>query len=180
MKIRRNKVIKYLLVCLVLIFIMSSLMAVNPWKARFRVINQTGKDIYIILTPEDEDGQYYTQLVVPAFAIDPEDEEAKKAIESSKEAYMTMFTIVRGKYEAQVHACGYIAEGKMDLTTNLKLNFTECRSMKDPYSKKYHGEPTMEKPNWFLAPGLKSFRFIYDVPPVKAWDYEEFFPTKSN
>lgn len=176
MKDPRNNTFKIILIVMGLMLLVPSLLAVNPWKARFNVINQTGKDIYFIMYPQDDEGEAYPQLIAKSVPIDPEDEEAQMEIDDYKEAVTSKFTITRGIYDVEVHACGFIAEGQIDLTRNLRLNFTRCELMPNYDTKKYHGEPSMEKPNWFDAPGLTLFRFKYDVPPEKNWDYEEFYP----
>lgn len=148
--------------------------AANPWKARFKVRNQTEQDIIIILVPIEEEGEYYSQLVVPAYNVEDENEAARaiKDIEELRENQSTKFTIERSLYEAEVFACGMRAKGTIDLTRNLKLNFTPCEDMAEYWRKKYHGEPSMEKPNWFKGPGMSEWRFVYGVPPESLdWEY---------
>ena len=75
-------------------------------------------------------------------------------------------------YQAEVFACGMRAKGEIDLTRNLKLNFTACDDMAEYWRPKYHGEPSMEKPNWFKGPGMSEWRFVYGVPPEPFdWEY---------
>jgi hypothetical protein len=171
----KNKRYTLVIAVLVLVVFAATMLAANPFKARFRIINQTEDDIYIILQSQRDDGEIYPQLI--AFALKPEEVEEKleELEEDPKELYTTEYTIVRDVYEARVIACGYVAEGTMDLRTNLRLNFTQCEQMPNYTTKKYLGEPTMEKPNWFRAPGMINFRFVYEVPPMKIDEASDFF-----
>ena len=148
--------------------------AANPWKARFKVINQTQQDIYLILKSMEKDGEYYPQLVVRRFNVEKEDEADRVVIDEDdlRANQTTKFTIVKDIYEAEVFACGMRAKGEIDLTRNLKLNFTACDDMAEYWRPKYHGEPSMEKPNWFKGPGMSEWRFVYGVPPEPFdWEY---------
>jgi len=144
-----------------------SLIAANPWKARFKVINLTDADIFIILQSESEDGTDYPQLIArTAPKRDKVEVVSDNPNDKIREDATTLFTIDRDTYMAEVVACGMRARGIIDLTRNLKLNFTECEKMAQWGTPKYHGEPSMEKPNWFKAPGMINWRFVYEVPPA--------------
>jgi hypothetical protein len=43
--------------------------------------------------------------------------------------------------------------------------------MLDFDAPRYLGEPTFEKPNWFLAPGMANWRFRYFLPEVDLNNY---------
>ena len=73
MKDPRNNTFKIILIVMGLLLLVPSLLAVNPWKARFNVINQTGKDIYFIMYPQEDEGEAYPQLIAKSVPIDPED-----------------------------------------------------------------------------------------------------------
>ncbi len=108
----------------------------NQWPSRLRVINNT--DGWVIISMEYP----YSWLAVPAGG----DSE---------------FHIEKGVYDALVTACGKTVSGKMNLESNLKLNFTQCQAMADKDSAKYLGEPSQEKPNWNRSPNNAEFRFQY-------------------
>jgi len=97
-----------------------------------------------------------------------------------KEAWIenntSMFTIEREIYYARIVACGVVMDGTIDLTRNLKLNITPCYSMLRYEDPRYLGEPSMEKPNWFRAPGMSLWRFQYTLPKVDL----ETYPTLPN
>ena len=103
---------KYILLGVALILILS---AASPFLSRFTVINQTGEDIYIILSDMKSGNPDYPLLTIP-----------KDGTVVDAEKPTTLFTIERKVYEAQVIACGMTATGKIDLTRNLLLNFVAC------------------------------------------------------
>ena len=168
---------RVILVVITLLFILAvfSLIAANPWRARFKVINLTDADIFIILHPESEDGTDYPQLIARTAPEQDEDEDevvSDNPTDEIREDATTVFTIDKDTYTAEVIACGMRAQGTIDLTRNLKLNFTECEKMAQYWTPKYHGEPSMEKPNWFKAPGMIEWRFVYEVPPEPIdWEF---------
>ena len=143
---------KFTLIILTLLLLMVSLTAANPWKARLTIINQTKEPIYISM-------EYpYTWLRVPYIEI----------IDVTKKP-RTVFTIERGVYQdVEIYACGAIAKGTMDLTRNLRLNFTDCDQMLRSDKPQYLGEPSMEKPNWFREPGMAGWRFVFSTPVEQA------------
>ena len=165
---------RVLLIVITVLFILSAvaLSGANQWRAKFNVRNRTGEDIYIILQSQSEDGTDYPQLI--AYGHVPEEDEDGDVImtdeDEIKASETTKFTIDRDYYAAEIIACGMRASGEIDLTRNLKLNFTECEKMAQYWTPKYHGEPSMEKPNWFKAPGMIDWRFVYEVPPEEL-DY---------
>ena len=168
----------FLLILLVTIFTT----AASPWKARLRIINQTGEEIYLTLI--DEGGLINYQLKIggeplppptptPITGPQPTPEEGTPSPTETPfdlEVYLaknpTMFTIERKVYTAQIRACGVMVEGTMDLTTNLHLNLTKCLEMVHFENKQYMGEPTFEKPNWFRTPGMGNWRFRYFLPDI--------------
>jgi hypothetical protein len=77
-----------------------------------------------------------------------------------------LFTIERKVYEAQVYACGVTATGKIDLTRNLLLNFVACDQWWQTSHPRFLGEPSQEKPNWFMTPGMADWRFVF--PKIDA------------
>lgn len=161
--------------------------AANPWKARLRIINQTGKEIYLVLA-DQETGTITYNLRIPGEAEllptptanpdlkpDPGETPTVTPTPYTRDSWLenntTLFTIERKVYYARLVACGVVMDGTIDLTTNLKLNITPCWAMLDPDSPKYHGEPTMEKPNWFEATGMANWRFVYQLPKVDVESY---------
>lgn len=145
------------------------LIAANPWLARFTVINQTDAKVYIILQSEDH---FYPQLTAKPAKPDA----VYIDLDELQELQTSRFTMERDVYHATVHACGVVAEGKIDLTRNLRLNFTPCEDMLQYTHPRYMGEPSMEKPNWFLTPGLSNWRFVYSKPDLSTFNQEPATP----
>lgn len=143
---------KYILLGVALILILS---AASPFLSRFTVINQTGEDIYIRLSDMKSGNPDYPLLTIP-----------KDGTVVDAEKPTTLFTIERKVYEAQVIACGMTATGKIDLTRNLLLNFVACDQWWQTSRPRFIGEPSQEKPNWFLTSGMADWRFVF--PPVKS------------
>ena len=124
------------------------LSAVSPWPATLRVWNFTGDNIYITLKFNGQ--QVYFLTATPDG--------------NSPFQYLSVFDITRrNNYAAQVTACGTTTTwGKLNMITNLRLTFTGCESMRQFWTPKYWGEPTMEKPNfWNWADWGKTY--YYDV-----------------
>jgi hypothetical protein len=127
---------KLILFSIVLAILVLSLSAANAFQTRFIVLNQTAEDIYFQMAYP------YTNLKVPAGEV-------------------VEFTINRAMYgDVKVYACGLEVKGTLDLTRNLKLNFTPCEYMFQVDTPKYLGEPSMEKVNFFLVPGI-GWQFRY-------------------
>jgi hypothetical protein len=131
------------------------LIAASPFPARFTVINQTGADIFVRLSDVKSGNPDYPLLTV---TIDGTVKDAERPT--------TVFTIERKVYDAQVFACGKTALGKIDLTRNLQLNFVSCDQWWQTDHPRFLGEPSQEKPNWFLTPGMADWRFVF--PAVDA------------
>jgi hypothetical protein len=110
------------------------LSAVNPWPAILSVGNYTGANVYFTLKYHGV--QEYFLTATP---------------EGNSESWrISKFDIVRKTYSAKVTACDTTTTwGTMRLTRNLWLNFTPCDAMKQWWTPKYWGEPSMEKPNFF-------------------------------
>ncbi len=138
---------KVLVLALVLFMFLT---AASPFPARFTVINQTGSDIYIVLFDADSGNPDYPQLKI-----------TKDGTVEDAERPTTVFTIERKVYDAQVYACGEVAMGKIDLTRNLQLNFVQCDEWGQTSHPRFLGEPSQEKPNWFLTPGMADWRFVF-------------------
>ncbi len=126
------------------------LTAASPFPARFTVYNQTGSDIFIRLTDVKTGNPDYPLLTV-----------TKDGTVKDAERPTTIFTVERKVYEAQVFACGVNATGKIDLTRNLLLNFVACDQWWQTDHPRFRGEPSQEKPNWFLTPGMADWRFVF-------------------
>jgi hypothetical protein len=141
------KFAKYILLGLVLVMVLS---AASPFLARFTVINQTGSDIYVRLSDMKSGNPDYPLLTI---TTDGTVKDAEKPT--------TIFTIDRKVYEAQVFACGQTAIGKIDLTRNLQLNFVSCDQWWQTDHPRFLGEPSQEKPNWFLTTGMADWRFVF-------------------
>lgn len=134
MKTNNRNSIFFILVLMVLTL---ATIAAAAWPATLTVINNSELDVYIRL-------EYpYTFLRAPA-----ED--------------TTVFAIERGEYPAVVTYCDITHDGTMDLTTNLRLIFTECTGLNAPQLPKYMGEPSMEKVNWYRTPPT-NFQFQYEA-----------------
>lgn len=140
---------KVLVLALVLFMFLT---AASPFPARFTVINQTDSDIFIVLSDTKSGNLDYPQLKITQ---DGTLEDAERPT--------TVFTIERKVYDAQVFACGEVAMGQIDLTRNLQLNFVECDEWGQTSHPRFLGEPSQEKPNWFLAPGMADWRFVFPV-----------------
>jgi hypothetical protein len=168
-------------VFLLILLVTTFTTAASPWKARLRIINQTGEEIYLTLI--DEQGLINYQLKIPGEPFPPsiptptagpkptpEGTPTPTATPFDLEAFLekntTMFTIERKVYTTQIRACGVMVEGTMDLTTNLQLNLTPCLQMVHFENKQFLGEPTFEKPNWFRTPGTANWRFRYFLPEI--------------
>jgi len=131
------------------------LTAASSFPSRFTVINQTGADIYVILSDFKSGAPDYPLLTITS------EGNVKDADKPT-----TVLTIERKVYDAQVYACGKVAMGQIDLTRNLLLNFVSCDQWSQTSHPRFLGEPSMEKPNWFMQPGMADWRFVF--PPVKS------------
>lgn len=67
----------------------------------------------------------------------------------------------------EITACGYTATGTMNLKRNLRLTFTPCDEMLQSDKPRYLGEPSMEKRNWFRAPGMASWQWKFNTTAEK-------------
>lgn len=111
------------------------LSAVSPWPAVLTVWNFTGDNIYITLKWRGVQKYFLTAT--------PEG--------NSPLYYKSIFDIERrSNYSATVSACGGMTTwGRMNMMTNVRLTFTACEQMRQFWTPKYWGEPTMEKPNFW-------------------------------
>jgi len=111
------------------------LSAVSPWPATLSVWNFTGSNVYITLKYNGVQKYFLTAT--------PDG--------NSPYQYLSRFDIERRtNYSAQVTACDTTTTwGKMNMYVNLRLTFTGCESMKQWWTPKYWGEPSMEKPNFW-------------------------------
>jgi hypothetical protein len=147
------------------------LSAVSAWPATLSVYNGTGDNVYIKLSKYGVMKYFLTATVEG----------------NSADRYWSIFDITRKTYSAVVTACDTTTtSGAMDLRTNLRLVFTGCDSMKQWWTPKYWGEPSMEKVNfynngtdfewappddgwygsgWFKGDGGHAFYFQYSVLP---------------
>jgi hypothetical protein len=171
---------------LVLVFLFLFLTAANPWKARLRIINLTGDEIFLVLS--DDTGIVYSNLRIPGQptppptptpdpdykptpGVTPQPTATPFDLYQFRSNNTTMFTIERKVYYARLVACGVVMEGTMDMTTNLHLTITDCFRMVRYDNPQYLGEPTFEKPNFFRAPGMGNWRFRYFLPKVNMDKY---------
>ena len=143
---------RIILLAVVLFMLLS---AASPFPSRFTVINQTGSDIYIILSDVKSGNPDYPLLTITS-----------EGTVKDAEKPTTELTITRKLYDARVFACGKVAMGKIDLTRNLLLNFVSCDQWLQTSRPRFLGEPSMEKPNWFMQTGLADWRFVF--PAVKS------------
>jgi hypothetical protein len=118
------------LVILVLLVIGALFIAANDWPAKLRVINNSEEAVVLNL------GVPYQYLYVAAGGE-------------------LTFHIEKDIYDASVWYCGDTQGRTMDLTRNLKLNFTSCFG-----SPSYLGERSMEKPDFDGGP-KRDFQFQY-------------------
>jgi hypothetical protein len=117
-----------LFVILIAAFVLS---AINPWPSVLTIYNWTGDNIYLRLKYCGEQKYFLT------------------AHGDSCDQPVT-FDLARKKYSAEVTACGVTTtSAKLDMNHNLKLTFTDCDSMRQWWTPKYWGEPSMEKPNFY-------------------------------
>jgi hypothetical protein len=185
MKTNRGTI--FILAILVIIVALMGITAANPWKAKLRIINQTGDDIFLNLY-DMETGlkKYYLRIsgepepdptatpdadFKPTPGVTPTVTPTPYLWEVWVENNTSMYTIEREIYYARIVACGVVMDGTMDLTRNLKLNITPCYSMFRYTDPRYLGEPSMEKPNWFRAPGMSLWRFQYVLPKIDLETY---------
>lgn len=141
---------KYSKVLVLALVLFVFLTAASPFPARFTVINQTEGDIFIVLSDEKSGNPDYPLLKV-----------TQEGTVEDAERPTTVFTIERKVYDAQVYACGVTAMGKIDLTRNLQLNFVQCDQWGQTDHPRFLGEPSQEKPNWFISPGMADWRFVF-------------------
>ena len=127
---------KLILLTIVTILLAAGLISASPFPARFEVYNQTEETIYISMDYP------YSWLTVPA-------------------GENVEFTVARDVYDATVYACGLEVSGTIDLERNLRLNFTPCYTMLQSDLPKYIGEPSMEKVNFYRAPGVADWQFKF-------------------
>jgi len=127
---------KLILLTIASVLLAAGLISASPFLARFEVLNQTDEAIYISMDYP------YSWLAVPA-------------------GESVQFTVERDVYDAKVYACGLEVDGTIDLNRNLRLNFTPCYSMMQTDLPKYIGEPSMEKVNFFRAPGTADWQFKF-------------------
>ena len=146
------------------------LSAASPWPAILTVYNFTGDNIYFTLKYRGE--QKYFLTATPQG--------------NSDTYYVSRFDIVRRVYSAQVTACQTTTKwGRLRMASNVRLVFIDCTAMKQ-WTRKFWGEPTMEKVNFFVGPSgeytppdqgwwggysfkdkagkVQAFRFLYDLP----------------
>ena len=187
MKNRKSVFIIFSLIAITLTLLL--LTAASPRKARLGIINQTGDEIFLVLT-DQETGLIAYNLRIPGAPmpdptstpiagpkptknpnVTPTTTATPFDIDRFKDENTTLFTIERKVYSARLVACGVVMDGTMSLNTNLQLNITPCYDMLDYERPRYLGEPTFEKPNWFLAPGMANWRFRYFLPDVDLKTY---------
>jgi hypothetical protein len=186
--LKRNGTLVFTIV-MILLAVLVFLTAASPWKARLRVINQTGNEIYLVLY--DETGLIAYNLKIqgvppPPPTPTPGDQPTPTptgtpdptATPFNRENFIlentTMFTLERKVYTAVLVACGVVMDGTLDLTTNVKLNLRPCEQMVQLGRR--NGEPTMEKPHFFQPPTGGTWRFRYALPEVDM----ETFPNLPN
>jgi len=99
---------------------------------KFKIINKTDQNVYIQL---DGDEFYYLTIM-------PETTQK--------------FTVERDVYKRTTWACGYASVGTLDLSSQIKLNFTPCE-----LTAPNQGEPTQEKVS------------LYDSPTGLKWRYQD-------
>jgi hypothetical protein len=193
---KNRKTVFIIVSLLVLTLILIFLTAASPNKTRLRILNQTGEEIFLVLT-DKETGLIAYNLRIPGEPMpDPtqtptagpkptKDPSATPTIlptafniDRFKEENTTMFTMERKSYYARLVACGVVMDGDINLTTNLHLNITPCYDMLNYDAPKYLGEPTFEKPNWFRTTGMANWRFRYFLPDIDMQNYPE--PTGPN
>jgi hypothetical protein len=146
------------LVIFVVLLAAMLLSAVGPWPATLTVLNNTDDSVYIKLSQSGVMKYFLTATT------DGNTDTTSKSV----------FDIERGTYTAVVTQCQTTTTwGKMNIKTNLRLNFTSCESQKQAgmlvykhrwwksaygwdyneilhyFAPRYWGEPTMEKPIFF-------------------------------
>ncbi len=130
-----KKLLVLSMVVLLIILSVATIIAVAKTDlARFEVINKTDQPVSISLL--NESAFYY--LTVPA-------------------GDTKIFTVERLVYDQTIWSCGLSASGMVDLTTYVKLTFTQCDG-KAPNN----GEPGMEKVHIDDAPYGVGNRFEYE------------------
>ncbi len=133
---------RFLICSLIFVILIPTIVSAKSEEVRLTIINQTGEEIYIKINQ-------YTFLT--AKYIEPD---------FMNEKPTTVFTLERDRYQGvEIFACGAITTGDIDLTSNLKINFTPCEEMSKMGSRKYRSEPSMEKFNWQMTTGKANWRF---------------------
>lgn len=168
------------LIIFVILIAALALSAVNPWPSILVIRNWSGSNVYIRLTYRGEQKYFLTAT--------PEG--------NSDVYYESRFDVVRRRYTAELTACDTTTKwARLDMDHNMRLSFTACESMKQYWTPKYWGEPSMEKPNMW-TPGSTfgqhvpendpwngwlydniRFHFIYDLVPGRCWnDSKDYVP----
>lgn len=129
----KTSMLALMLVAILLVGIIPAVAAEDePDLVRLTVMNQTGGTIYLQLNGTN---LYY--LTIPAGAT-------------------SLFTVEKGEYIRQTWACSLHAQGTLDLSSQVKLNFTPCDQ-----EAVNAGEPTQEKVS------------LYDSPTSTLWRYQD-------
>jgi hypothetical protein len=115
---------------LVLVVVAAAFMAANTWPSTLRVINKSEQPVVLNL------GYPYSYLYVASGGD-------------------ITYTIEKDEYAASVWTCGEFIGKTMDMTHNLRLNFTSCGS--DPGKI---GEKSQEKVDIDITP-KRDFMFQY-------------------
>lgn len=144
---------RLLIISFIVAILFPKMVIAKSEKVRLTIINQTGEDIYIRI-------DQYTMLTAKYIEPDFLNDKPTTVIDMGRDRYQGV----------EIYACGAISTGDLDLTRNLKLNFTPCEEMYKTDSRKYPGEPSMEKYNWRMAPGKVNQRFSYY--DVNILDYD--------
>lgn len=128
---------KKILLILMIAFMFS---AVNPWPSILTIVNYTGQDIFYTLKYRGVQEYFLTAT-----------------IEGNTDTYnISKFDIERKVYSAVVTACNTTTKwGRLNMNTNVRNVFTTCNQMKQWWTPKYWGEPTLEKPNFFESGGFQ-------------------------
>ena len=163
----KRRTISLLVFVLCMLIVPVLLTAANPWPARFEIVNQTENDMYLVLYGDDG-------LIAYNLPVDGEPPLLPFDREEFIKDNTSIFTIERDVYKAELTACGVVLEGRLDLTTNLKLNLTPCEEMIRFNQPRYLGEPTLEKPNFFRPPEVGGWRFKFVVPDIDKETFPEF------
>jgi hypothetical protein len=132
--------------------------------ARLTVTNNTGETVYIKLTYNFKKDANHDET--------PQD--SRHYYFTIKDGKTMVYTVDRHDYSAQVWACGKTKTAKIDILTNLFLNFPSCTyaaNAGEPSMEKIHLKDTPAQYDWVNDQyyKLQEWRFRYSGYASNPW-----------